>query len=255
MSGGFQYFDILILAAIAVFILVRLYRVLGRRTGHEGQRTNILTRDRGMRERGAADKVVPLPKRGESGGVPRPVPPPAEEEAERETPADAVAEEVAEAPRRASPSHRVDAGMAQIGLADQSFDEGAFLSGARAAFEIIMGAYARGDAGELRGLLASDVYDEFVSAIRRRDANKEHLEFKLAGLPSAQIVDAELIGKTARATVKFVSEQITALKDKDGTVVEGDPGAIARVTDYWTFERNTRLRDPNWRLAATQTSQ
>jgi predicted lipid-binding transport protein (Tim44 family) len=250
MSGGFHIIDIL-LAAIAVFILYRLFRVLGRRTGHEGEHTDILTRERRMGQARTGDKVVPLPKRDESAGASQPAPRP--QEAERGAADEAPGGAEPKPARRGG--QRVGAGLTQIALADQSFDEAAFLSGARAAFEIIMGAYARGDTGELRGLLASDVYDEFLSAIRQRDVNKERLEFNLAGLPSAQIVDAELIGKTAQVTVKFVSEQISTLRDKLGAVIEGEPDTIVRVTDYWTFERDTRSRDPNWKLAATQASQ
>lgn len=240
MSGGFQYFDILILAAIAVFILFRLFRVLGRRTGEESHHADILTRRREMHERPRSDKVIRLPDRGEGGERPRGRAAPVAAEGEAEA-----------APRKAE-GRELDAVLARIALADRNFDKQGFLTGARAAFEIILGAFAADDTGQLRTLLADDVYDEFAAAIRERQAKKQALQSRLLSLLSADIVAAELVGNMARVTVKFVSEQITALRNEQGEVIDGDPDKVSRITDIWTFERYTRSRDPNWKLAATQ---
>lgn len=234
MSGGFQYFDILVLAAIAVFILYRLYRALGRRTGNEGRHTDILTRRREMHGASRGDKVVRLPDRSEDA---------ARADAEGET------------ALHRTEARGLDAMLAQIAIADRAFEKNAFLVGARAAFEIILDAFASGDTGRLRLLLADDVYDEFAAAIRERQQKKQTLQSKLVSLVSAEIVDADLVNKMARVTVKFVSEQITVLRDEQGKVVEGDPDKASRITDIWTFERYTLLRDPNWKLAATQSPQ
>ena len=229
MGDGVQFFDIIIFAAIAVFLGLRLRSVLGRRTGNERQRDPF--KPVAPREDAARDKVVPLPDR------PRPAqtePGPAADEA---------------APVESGPALP---GIDQIRGADPSFTPGGFLSGARAAFEMIVGAYAAGDAATLRPLLSDEVFENFNNAIKARTRAKETLETTLVGIASADIVEAELQGRTALVTVKFVSEQVNVTRDAEGRVVDGDPSTVAKVTDIWTSSRNTRARDPNWTLVATR---
>lgn len=229
MGDGVQFFDIIIFAAIAVFLGLRLRSVLGRRTGNERQRDPF--KPVGPREDAARDKVVPLPDR------PRPA------QAEPGSAADEAA------PVESGPALP---GIDQIRGADPSFSPGGFLSGARAAFEMIVGAYAAGDAATLRPLLSDEVFENFNNAIKARTRAKETLETTLVGIASADIVEAELQGRTALVTVKFVSEQVNVTRDAEGRVVDGDPSTVAKVTDIWTFSRNTRARDPNWTLVATR---
>lgn len=228
MGDGVQFFDIIIFAAIAVFLGLRLRSVLGRRTGNERQRDPF--KPVAPREDAARDKVVPLPDRLR--------PPQAE-------PGHAASE----APADAGPALP---GLDQIRGADPSFSPGGFLAGARAAFEMIVGAYAAGDAATLRPLLSDEVFENFNNAIKARNRAKETLETTLVGITSADIVEAELQGRIALVTVKFVSEQVNVTRDAEGRVVEGDPSTVAKVTDIWTFSRNTRARDPNWTLVATR---
>ena len=134
------------------------------------------------------------------------------------------------------------------------FKPESFVAGAKVAFEMVITAFAGGDTKTLRPLLSNDVFEDFSGAIKSRLDKKETLESTLVGISEADIIEAELQGKTAFVTLKFVSEQINVTRDAEGEVVDGDPGGVATVTDIWTFARNTRSRDPNWTLVATGTS-
>jgi predicted lipid-binding transport protein (Tim44 family) len=223
MSDGFQYFDIIIFAMIAAFLVLRLRSVLGRRTGTEKPR------EFRPLAKPATDNVVSLPE----GLRPREelAPPPS-------------------GPRAASP----EAGLAQIRAADPKFDPDGFVQGARSAFEIIVNAFAAGDTATLRPLLSDDVYERFAEAIRHRLDAKETLETHLVSIKAAEIDEAELNGRTAFVTVKFVSDQINVTRAADGTIIEGEPDHVVEKTDFWTFARNTRSQDPNWLLVATRSA-
>jgi predicted lipid-binding transport protein (Tim44 family) len=220
-----HYFDIVLFAMIAVFLVLRLRSVLGRRTGNERRPNPIMQR---RAERGgntsSGNTVVPF------GNRPQPVPPPMV----TPTPADAVA-----------------AGIERIRSADPGFDPGQFLEGARVAFEMIVGAFAAGDKGRLRPLLSDDVYKPFTAAIDEREAAKETLETRILQIKHLDIVEAGLAGRMARVTVKFVSDQMNVLRAHDASIVDGDPEHAVEKTDFWTFARDTRSSDPNWVLVAT----
>ena len=93
--------------------------------------------------------------------------------------------------------------------------------------------------------------DEFAAAIRNRMAEGHVQETTIVALDAAEIITAEMRASTARVTVKFVSQQINVVREKEGEEVGGDPSLIERVTDIWTFARNTRSSDPNWALIET----
>jgi predicted lipid-binding transport protein (Tim44 family) len=119
---------------------------------------------------------------------------------------------------------------------------------------MIVSAFSQGDSKTLRPLLSNDVYDDFSGAIKAREERDETLESTLVGISEADIIEAELQGKTAFVTVKFVTEQINIMRDAQGEAVDGDSAGVSTVTDIWTFARNTRSRDPNWTLVATGSS-
>ena len=148
----------------------------------------------------------------------------------------------------------LEQGLTQIKLTDPSFESESFVKGAKAAFEMVVDTFANGDTKNLRPLLSNDVYEDFSGAIKIRADNNETLESTLVGLSEAEMIEAELQGKTAFITFKFVSEQINVTRNAKGEVVDGDPGEVTTVTDIWTFARNTQSRDPNWTLVATGTS-
>jgi predicted lipid-binding transport protein (Tim44 family) len=136
--------------------------------------------------------------------------------------------------------------------ADPGFDPGHFLDGAKGAYEMIVMAFAQGDAAMLRQLLGADVLEGFERAIREREARGEKVESSLVGIDKADIIEAEVKNRTAYVTVKFVSELISVTRDSDGEVIEGDPKKVREVTDIWTFCRETSSRNPNWKLVATE---
>jgi predicted lipid-binding transport protein (Tim44 family) len=226
---GFQFFDLFIFAMIAAFLVLRLHRVLGRRTGHQPPP------EQSRRDTGESGEVIPLPDR--SG--------------QRDDAGDEARDEAEEAGAPPPPPRRGPAGMTQIKIADPGFDEVGFLDGARYAFETILDAYASGDKRSLKSLLAGPVYEGFANEIERREKANETLETTLVSFILADIVGAAMAGRKARVTVKFLTEQVNVLRDAHGDAVDGDAATVAKITDVWTFERDTRSRDPNWQLADT----
>jgi len=246
--------EILFFAIVAAFLGWRLYSVLGRRTGHEkrfdpfGQSdapTSLPDRDSAGRD-GARDNVRRLPE--PAGRADRPAQDrPVDRNAERERrKIEAAIAGVAGDVRRS---------LDEIRGADAKFDPVDFIAGARIAFEIILSAFAKGDAKALRPLLSDQVFENFNGAIEERARNKQRLDTTLVGILSADIVDAELAGNEARVSVKFVSQQISVTKDQEGRIVDGDPSEVANITDVWTFQRQVKARDPNWVLVGTESPQ
>ena len=229
MGDGIQFLDIILFGAIAAFLILRLRSVLGRRSGHDQSPKHDPFRDR-RKEDSPEDKVIQLPDRTSPG----------------------EAEDLAEAGVAAGTP--VEQGLTQIKLADRSFDTKGFINGAKAAFEMIVSAFSQGDRKTLRPLLSNDVYDDFNGAITAREERDETLESTLVGISEADIIEAELQGKTAFVTIMFITEQINVTRDAQGEAVNGDSPGVSTVTDIWTFARNTRSRDPNWTLVATGSS-
>ncbi len=233
MDGGFQFFDIIILGMIAAFLVLRLRRVLGRRDGHEGNYHDPF-QERPPAERESArendDNVVQLPDRSFEHGGPEP------------TPADMDIDDP------------VAAGLTQIRVADPSFHPDQFAEGAKMAFDMILTAFAAGDRATLKGLLSPDVYGNFDEAITEREREGEVLEDTLVGIRSAKIIEAQMDSQHAVVTVKFISEQISVLRDAEGNVIDGNPNEVIDVTDFWTFSRDTRSSDPNWTLIGTESN-
>ena len=227
MSDGFAYLDIVFFAMVAAFIAFRLRSVLGRKTGNERPRTDPITQRVGAQ---ANDKVVPLPERA-------PPTPPADAPLAPGVESDAIA-----------------AGLTEIRRADPRFDIDHFLQGARAAFAMIVEAFAKGDKTTLRPLLADEVFAQFAGAIDAREQAGRTLSTELVATRSADLAGASVIDGKARVTVRFTSEQINVTRDARSGLVEGDPRQIDTVIDLWTFERDTRSRDPNWQLVETGAS-
>lgn len=236
MNGTFDILTLLFLV-IAVVIFLRLRSVLGRRTGNERPRYDPFTPPE-SNGKTVRDNVVTLP-RGEPPRIP--------EELDQAT----FAKQLKDiAPEGSDMAKKLQA----IAQADRSFDPKHFLTGARAAYEMIVTAFAEGDTKTLRQLLSRDVYDSFSAAIAEREKNGETVEFKFVGISSSDIIEAEIVGKMANITIKFVSDLITATRNRAGEVVDGNSSQIRDVTDIWTFARELAARDPNWRLVATGTA-
>jgi predicted lipid-binding transport protein (Tim44 family) len=232
-------FDIytIIFLALAVFIFLRLRSVLGQRTGRERPPYDpYAPRDA---VRGATnDNVVTLPGRpAESAQKPAEAPP-----AERW-------KGIAEA------GSAVAVGLDAVAKEDKSFDAKHFITGARAAYEMIVLAYAEGDRRTLKNLLSRDVYEGFEAAIREREGKGETVETRFVTIDKSDITGTELRGRTAQITVRFVSQLISVTRDKSGNVIEGNPEKVTDVTDVWTFARDLSSRDPNWKLVGTEAGQ
>lgn len=231
--GDMAFMDILLFAAVAAFLILRLRSILGRRTGAEdGERWRSRPPERTIeRAEQVPDNVTPFPGAAKTVDV---------------APAEAAAPVGDPVVRK---------GIEQIRRADPSFSGDGFVQGARGAFEMIVQAFAQGDAAALRPLLADGVNQSFVAAIRDRQSRGHVLSTTLIGIGSSDIVDARLEGADAFVTIRFVSEQVNATRDAAGNVVEGDPNRVETVTDIWTFTRNTRSRAPDWFLVRTDTAQ
>lgn len=135
---------------------------------------------------------------------------------------------------------------------DDRFDEMAFQSGASHAYELVINAYARGDTEILDDLLDHEAAKVFKRAIAERQARDERLALVFIGIKKMKIVHAGMEANVAEITVRFDSELIVATHSADGAVVDGDPDRVVEMSDLWTFARNVKSRDPNWKLVATE---
>lgn len=216
-----QMIELLILFAIAAFVLFRLKSVIGTRTGYEAP-PDYLSRQRAP---GAA-RPAPVGKveaEEEQTGLSRPV-----------------------------PEHALGA-LAGMRAAEPGFSLAGFVEGARGAYEMILMAYEHGERETLRDLLAADVREAFEASIAEREAKGLKVEARFIGVRDVRLEAASFHPETGEAeiTLRFVGEMITAVRDPEGRIVEGDPNEVRRQTDVWTFARRMGGRDPNWLLAAT----
>jgi predicted lipid-binding transport protein (Tim44 family) len=233
----------LVLLIVAVVVALKLRSVLGRRTGDEEARLERYRAERRQQGAAPADNVVSMPRRdGTPAG-------PAQEVAE----ADAE-ERIKEYPGLDAEVRR---GLLDIAKLDPTFDTDSFLRGARQAYEMIVTAFAEGNRKILKDLLNRDVYDGFVRAMTERENRGEQVDQSFVGINKADIVESE-VNKSgiANVTVRFVSQLISATRDKAGAILSGDPQKVKEVTDIWIFSRDISTAkaraNPNWRLIATQ---
>jgi len=116
-------------------------------------------------------------------------------------------------------------------------------------------AFAEGDKRQLKDLLGREVYEGFEAAINDREQRGETVETRFVSIDKAEIAGAEQRDATAQVTVRFVSKLISATRDREGKVIDGNPERVTEVTDLWTFARDVSSRDPNWKLVATEAGQ
>jgi len=155
----------------------------------------------------------------------------------------------------AEPGSAAAVGLDAVLAQDPAFDPQHFLTGARAAYEMIVTAYAEGDRRTLKNLLSREVLDGFDSVIRERENRGETSETRFVSIDKADIIGAELRGRSAQITVRFVSQLISVTRDRSGAVIDGNAERVTDVTDVWTFARDLSSRDPNWKLVATEAGQ
>ncbi len=235
MRDVFDIYTIIFLA-LAVFIFLRLRSVLGQRTGRERPPYDPYAAREPARP--PPEKVVALPNRTPEAAAPKP--------AAAAAPPGERWKGVAEA------GTPLASGLDAIVGIDPDFDHKHFLTGARAAYEMIVNAFAEGDRRTLKNLLSRDVYEGFESAISDREKRGNTMENRFVSIDAADITAAELRGRTAQLTVRFQSKLVTATRDKNGNVTDGNAEKVTDVTDVWTFARDLSSRDPNWKLVATE---
>jgi predicted lipid-binding transport protein (Tim44 family) len=227
----------IIFLALAVFIFLRLRNVLGQRTGSE----------RPPFDRAAARDMMPGNKQ-DNNIVPMPG------SVIDAAPLAPTADVVPPTDRwkgLAEPGSALEHGLNAIVAQDSSFDPQHFISGAKGAYEMIVLAFANGDRRALKDLLSSEVYESFEAAIKDREKHEQKTETRFVSIDKAELVGAEVRDRAAQLTVRFVSQMISATRDKAGKVVDGNPDQVADITDVWTFARDVNSRDPNWKLVGT----
>jgi predicted lipid-binding transport protein (Tim44 family) len=205
---------LIVFIALTAFIAYRLYSVLGARTGEERQRdVEGLQRARQQRqEREVEDQAEP--------NAPAPLAP-------------------------------VSAAAGPLRAADPAFDEKTFLDGARAAYELIVEAFASGDLKSIRRFLSPSVFEAFRTAVSARETAGQRSDLKFVGIDDAKIFASRVDDGNLVAVTDFRSNQVRTTYDKAGAVVAGDPARIDLVRDRWTFTRPVNSSDPNWTLVAT----
>lgn len=211
-------FYVVLLAMVAGFLALRLYSVLGKRTGHEQQ---------------------PLPRtadeRAPTTVAPRTI--------------DLVPEPRESATRHIDP--KAEPGLRSVIAGEPGFDVGQFLEGAKAAYRMTLEAYWRGDEDELEHLALPDVAHAFATAIAARKESGETLDNRLVRIEQATIVDAQVAGREAQITVRFDADIAAVTRDSTGNVIAGSLTDADETHDVWTFARTLKSNDPNWRLADT----
>ncbi len=144
-------------------------------------------------------------------------------------------------------------GLDAIAGADASFGIESFVAGAKAAYDMILAAFAAGDRQTLQNLLDQDVYQSFVAAIAAREARAETMKTTVESIDSISLEEASLRLRVAQITLRIRAKVITATENAEGKVIEGSLDQPVELNDIWTFARDTQSRDPNWKLIATQT--
>ena len=210
---------IVILALVALFIGLRLYSVLGERTGHE-QQPILKPADSDARAATHVTQPAAAPSAPADNGDMAFVP-------------------------TAGP------GVRAILAADPSFDVARFLEGAKAAYRMILEAYWKGDLDTLRGHVDSHVYDAFAGAVEQRQKDNLTLANRLVEIDQAVISEATLERGIAVLTVRFEADIAAVTRNAEGHVVAGSLSDAVQTRDLWTFRRDTGARDPNWLLIET----
>ena len=214
MNDGFAFFDIIIFAMLAIYLVFQLRRVLGRKTGMEKPPTNEFTEEKEATSQ--HENIIPL-----------------HDESQEQT----VSE----------------SGISRLRQLDTSFNEKEFISGSRSAFSWIVSAFADGDSIKLEPLLGSKLFKSFEQVIQERVAAGEKLETNIVSIKSAQIDEVLVEGNIATVTVEFISDQIKVVRDSEENVIDGNPDTIETLTDLWTFNRDVTSPNPNWILTRTET--
>ncbi len=211
---------IVVLALVALFIGLRLYSVLGERTGHEQQQPILKPADPDTRvEPRPAQPASVAPSSTDSG-------------------------ELAFLPT-AGP------GVRAILAADPAFDVARFLEGAKSAYRLILEAFWKGDVSTIRGHVDDHVYETFAGSVGQREKDGLKLDNRLVAIEQAVIAEAEIERGVAMVTVRFEADIAAVTRNAAGEVVAGSLSDAVQTRDLWTFRRDIATHDPNWQLIET----
>ncbi|MFC3613461.1 Tim44/TimA family putative adaptor protein [Lutimaribacter marinistellae] len=210
--------QLLVLAGIAIFLILRLKSVLGTREGFE---------------------KPPLPKQNADRNKP-------EFEVIEGGPDRDITDHVPEDSDTAET-------LAAMKRVEPSFSVSDFVQGARGAYEMIVMSFERGEVEQIRPYLAEDVYETFAEVVRHREEQGLTIEAEFIGVREVALVDARFDKDTneAEITIRLVGELTSVVRDRAGEIVEGSPNTVKRQKDVWTFARVMGSPDPNWLLVAT----
>lgn len=212
--------QLLVLAGIAVFLILRLKSVLGSREGLERPPSQVNRAGDEPRRPGLS--VI-------EGGPDH---------------------DIIDHAQEGSETAKALAAMKRI---EPSFAVGDFLQGARGAYEMILMGFERGDLAEIKPFLSNDIYEAFAEVVEAREKQGLTVEADFVGLRELALDSATFddTTKEAEVTVRFVGELTSVVRDNAGEIIEGKPNEIKRQRDVWTFARVMGSNDPNWQLVAT----
>lgn len=220
MEGGFPYGDVIVIGVIAAFIILRYRAMLGEKSGRDYSE---IVRTRPLED---LEPVIQLPER------------------------DARKKEAEKKPEIIEPSAFADQ-LSAMRAIDSDFTSAEFLTGAKAAFEMVIDAYNDSDDETLKMLLADPIYREFKASLEANERDGRTAHTTLVAIVKADITAAKLKGNTATITVDFLTEQVPLVRDKDGNIIEGNASHQEAVEDQWVFERNLTSNDPSWKIIET----
>lgn len=251
----FEIFDskTLVIIAVAVFVIMRLRNVLGTRSGYQAPPIDRdeLKRLRDNTNKAAnqndaednIDNVVPLPTRKNTSKT---------DNVSAKRANKTVGPTTASINAYAKAGTKLNKGLKLVAASSSQFEPNNFIDGARMAYEMIVTAFADGDKKALKGLLSKEVYEGFAGVITKREKAGHKVHSTFIGIEKSNIKAANVEDGEALVTIQFISQIVSATLDKDDEIIEGDNEQIIDVNDIWTFARDTRSKDPNWKLVATE---
>ena len=222
MNEGFAFFDIIIFAMLAGYLVFQLRRALGRRSDNQETKSKLNPEQRAKHSE--ADNVVAIKtNKNENQGN--------ENQEQEET----------------------LGGLTELREKDPSFSDRDFIAGSKDAFSWIVEAFSKGEISKLEPLLSEPLFEGFKQAIEQREDGQLSSETNIVSIKSAQIHNVTVKQDQVNITVEYVTDQIKSTRNAEGEIVDGDPDTIEAVTDLWTFNRNIKSKNPNWILVKTET--
>lgn len=225
MGGNYETIEIIILAMIAAFIALRLRSVLGKHRPDEPA---------------APPPENFAPQRGFGNAAHE------EGAGQQFGPVSLDAKQLRALPEeKRALVRKIFSSQGQAGLNQ-------FFEGAKRAYEMTLKGFWAGDLKDMEPFMDKEVCENFLTAIREREKNRETVENRLVEILDLSVDDVEIQNSAAEITIRFESEIVAVVRDKDGKVIDGNTSDTVTVTDVWTFARNIKSKDPNWTLVATQ---